>query len=69
MTTSDRQRPIATYRVQLTPDFDFAATIGILDHLVALGISHIYLSPIGTAMPGSTPVSYTHLTLPTKRIV
>ena len=55
MTTSDRQRPIATYRVQLTPDFDFAATIGILDHLVALGISHIYLSP----------VSYTHLTLPT----
>ncbi len=54
MTTSDRPRPIATYRVQLTPDIDFAATIGILDHLVALGISHIYLSPIGTAMPGST---------------
>ncbi len=53
MTTSDRRHPIATYRVQLTPDFDFAATVGILDHLVALGVSHIYLSPIGTAMPGS----------------
>lgn len=54
MSTSDRRHLIATYRVQLTPDFDFEATIGILDHLVELGISHIYLSPIGTAMPGST---------------
>ena len=54
MTTSDRRHPIATYRVQLTPDFGFADTVGILDHLVALGVSHLYLSPIGTAMPGST---------------
>ncbi|MFT3662068.1 MAG: malto-oligosyltrehalose synthase [Gordonia sp. (in: high G+C Gram-positive bacteria)] len=46
--------PIATYRVQLTPDFAFAEVVGILDHLIELGISHLYLSPILAAMPGST---------------
>ncbi len=45
--------PIATYRVQLTPSFGFAETIGILDHLVALGVSHVYLSPVAEAVPGS----------------
>ncbi|MGV9859117.1 malto-oligosyltrehalose synthase [Gordonia sp. NPDC003425] len=49
-----RPEPVATYRVQLTPDFGFAQTTAVLDHLAALGISHIYLSPIGAAMPGST---------------
>ncbi|WOC13779.1 malto-oligosyltrehalose synthase [Gordonia sp. MP11Mi] len=46
--------PVATYRVQLTPDFAFAEVAGILDHLVDLGISHLYLSPILAAMPGSS---------------
>lgn len=46
--------PIATYRVQLTPDFAFAEVVGILDHLSDLGVSHLYLSPILQAMPGST---------------
>ncbi|MDL9937442.1 malto-oligosyltrehalose synthase [Gordonia sp. ABSL1-1] len=46
--------PIATYRVQLTPDFGFAQVIGILGHLRDLGVSHLYLSPIGTAVTGST---------------
>lgn len=49
-----RPEPIATYRVQLTPDFGFVEVIGILGHLADLGVSHVYLSPIGTAMPGST---------------
>ncbi|MGW0036025.1 malto-oligosyltrehalose synthase [Gordonia sp. NPDC003376] len=49
-----RPEPIATYRVQLTPDFGFTEVVGILDHVCALGVSHVYLSPIGTAMPGST---------------
>lgn len=49
-----RPIPVATYRIQLTPDFGFGDVIGILDHLVSLGISHVYLSPIGAAMPGST---------------
>ena len=45
--------PIASYRVQLTPTFGFADTVGLLDHLVALGISHLYLSPVAEAVPGS----------------
>ncbi|MGB9348169.1 MAG: malto-oligosyltrehalose synthase [Ilumatobacteraceae bacterium] len=45
--------PVATYRIQLTPTFGFAETIGILDHLVALGVSHVYLSPVAEAVPGS----------------
>ena len=45
--------PVATYRIQLTPSFGFADTIGILDHLVALGVSHLYLSPVSEAVPGS----------------
>lgn len=44
---------IASYRIQLTPDFGFAETIGLLDHLVTLGVSHLYLSPIAEAVPGS----------------
>lgn len=39
--------------MQLTPTFGFAETIGLLDHLVSLGISHLYLSPIAEAVPGS----------------
>lgn len=46
--------PIATYRLQFTKDFDFARCRGILDYLAALGISHIYASPIFRAKPGST---------------
>lgn len=44
---------IASYRIQLTPTFGFADTIGLLEHLTTLGISHLYLSPIAEAMPGS----------------
>ncbi|MFT4085673.1 MAG: malto-oligosyltrehalose synthase [Gordonia sp. (in: high G+C Gram-positive bacteria)] len=46
--------PIAFYRIQLTEDFAFAEVVGVLDQLVDLGISHLYLSPILEAMPGST---------------
>ena len=46
--------PVATYRVQLTPDFGFAEVIGILGQLSELGFSHLYLSPILRAVPGST---------------
>ena len=51
---SNRPTPHATYRLQLHGDFGFADAVGILDHLVELGISHVYLSPIGTASAGST---------------
>ncbi|MGB3696138.1 MAG: malto-oligosyltrehalose synthase [Gordonia sp. (in: high G+C Gram-positive bacteria)] len=52
--TGTRIDPVATYRVQLTPEFTFAEVVGILDHLRSLGVSHLYLSPILAAMPGST---------------
>ncbi len=46
--------PAATYRLQLTPTFGFAEAAGVLDHVVRLGVSHLYLSPIAEAVPGST---------------
>ncbi|NMO04209.1 malto-oligosyltrehalose synthase [Gordonia sp. TBRC 11910] len=45
--------PVATYRIQLTPDFQFGDVVKILPQLSALGVSHLYLSPIATAMAGS----------------
>lgn len=45
---------IATYRLQLTPDFGFAAVAELLDHFADLGVSHLYLSPIAEAVAGST---------------
>ncbi|WP_099911229.1 malto-oligosyltrehalose synthase [Puniceibacterium antarcticum] len=46
--------PTATYRLQLREGVDFDAAIAYLGHLVEMGISHLYLSPIFTAAPGST---------------
>lgn len=43
----------ATYRLQLNGDFTFDDAIMHLDHYAALGISHLYLSPIQTAQAGS----------------
>jgi (1->4)-alpha-D-glucan 1-alpha-D-glucosylmutase len=44
----------ATYRLQLTPEFGFAAARGVVPYLTALGISHLYLSPVLEARSGST---------------
>ena len=46
--------PRCTYRVQLRPGFGFREAGAILDHLADLGVSHLYLSPILQAVPGST---------------
>lgn len=52
--------PRATYRVQLQPAgpggpaLDFAAVRELVDYLADLGISHVYLSPLLRARPGST---------------
>jgi (1->4)-alpha-D-glucan 1-alpha-D-glucosylmutase len=43
----------ATYRLQLTPSFGFAAARGLVPYLRDLGISHLYLSPSLQARPGS----------------
>jgi (1->4)-alpha-D-glucan 1-alpha-D-glucosylmutase len=45
---------IATYRLQLTPDFGFAAARELVPYLKELGVSHLYLSPVLQARHGST---------------
>ncbi|MBV9917723.1 MAG: malto-oligosyltrehalose synthase [Solirubrobacterales bacterium] len=44
----------ATYRLQLTPEFGFAAACALVPYLRDLGISHLYLSPSLQARAGST---------------
>jgi len=43
----------ATYRLQLTPDFGFAAARARIPYLRDLGVSHLYLSPSLQARAGS----------------
>jgi (1->4)-alpha-D-glucan 1-alpha-D-glucosylmutase len=46
--------PIASYRLQLTADFDFDAAAAIVPYLKALGITHLYASPFMKARKGSS---------------
>jgi (1->4)-alpha-D-glucan 1-alpha-D-glucosylmutase len=46
--------PIATYRLQLTADFNFDAAAAVIPYLKGLGISHVYASPFMKARKGST---------------
>lgn len=46
--------PLATYRLQLTADFDFDKAATIVPYLKALGITHLYASPVMKARKGST---------------
>ena len=47
------QTPNATYRIQLNKDFGFRQARGLVPQLAALGITHLYLSPIFQARKGS----------------
>jgi (1->4)-alpha-D-glucan 1-alpha-D-glucosylmutase len=46
--------PSSTYRLQLHPGFTFRDAAEHLPYLAALGVSHVYLSPVLQAAPGST---------------
>jgi (1->4)-alpha-D-glucan 1-alpha-D-glucosylmutase len=46
--------PLATYRLQLTADFDFDKATAVVPYLKALGITHLYTSPVMKARKGST---------------
>jgi (1->4)-alpha-D-glucan 1-alpha-D-glucosylmutase len=46
--------PIATYRLQLSADFDFDAAAAVVPYLKALGITHLYASPFLKARKGSS---------------
>ena len=43
----------AAYRLQLTPEFGFAAARELVPYLRELGVSHLYLSPSLEAREGS----------------
>ena len=45
--------PRATYRLQLRAGFGFSHAAAIAPYLAQLGVSHVYLSPIFKARPGS----------------
>jgi (1->4)-alpha-D-glucan 1-alpha-D-glucosylmutase len=46
--------PVSTYRVQVRPGFGFDDVAAVAGHLAALGVTHVYLSPVLQATPGST---------------
>ncbi|KPH99271.1 malto-oligosyltrehalose synthase [Actinobacteria bacterium OK074] len=46
--------PTATYRLQLQPEFPFRAAEAAVPYLASLGVSHLHLSPVLEAVPGST---------------
>jgi (1->4)-alpha-D-glucan 1-alpha-D-glucosylmutase len=54
MTRPARSAPLSTYRLQLTPEFGFADAVDVVPYLASLGVSHLYLSPVLQAAPGST---------------
>lgn len=45
--------PTSTYRLQLQPAFPFAAAAAAVPYLASLGVSHLHLSPVLEAVPGS----------------
>jgi (1->4)-alpha-D-glucan 1-alpha-D-glucosylmutase len=45
--------PTGTYRLQLRPEFTFDDATAVLPYLHDLGVSHLYLSPVLQAAPGS----------------
>ncbi|RNG19009.1 malto-oligosyltrehalose synthase [Streptomyces botrytidirepellens] len=52
--TADRTVPTATYRLQLQPGFPFAAAERAVPYLASFGVSHLHLSPVLEARPGSS---------------
>ena len=46
--------PRATLRIQFHKNFAFADATALVSYFAALGVSHLYASPIMTARPGST---------------
>jgi (1->4)-alpha-D-glucan 1-alpha-D-glucosylmutase len=45
--------PSATYRVQVSPDFDLYATAELASYLASLGVTHLFSSPLLASTAGS----------------
>ncbi len=54
MPSDGHPHPVATYRVQFTPEFGFAQAAERVGYWWGLGISHVYCSPYLQSAPGST---------------
>jgi (1->4)-alpha-D-glucan 1-alpha-D-glucosylmutase len=52
--TAHAMTPGSTYRVQVQPGFTFADTAAAVPYLAELGVTHLHLSPVLEAVPGST---------------
>ncbi len=50
---NEQSAPVSTYRLQLRESFGFAQAAAQAGYLAALGVTHVYLSPILQANPGS----------------
>ncbi|MFD5141974.1 malto-oligosyltrehalose synthase [Streptomyces sp. NPDC058401] len=46
--------PASTYRLQLRPEFTFGHARAVVPYLASLGVTHLHLSPVLEAVPGST---------------
>jgi (1->4)-alpha-D-glucan 1-alpha-D-glucosylmutase len=51
--TATRATPGSTYRIQVQPGFTFADTAEAVPYLAELGVTHLHLSPVLEAVPGS----------------
>lgn len=51
---SDRPVPVSTYRLQLNADLTLDDAARQVPYLERLGVTHVYLSPVLAAAPGST---------------
>src|SRR3954464_15848161 len=49
-----RHGPLVTYRLQFSSQFRFSQALELVDYFSALGISHLYSSPLFKARAGST---------------
>ncbi|WP_019137025.1 malto-oligosyltrehalose synthase [Cellulomonas massiliensis] len=54
LTAAGRPVPSSTYRVQLGPDLTLDDVAARVSYYAALGVTHVYLSPVLRAAPGST---------------
>ncbi|MFJ8042685.1 alpha-amylase family glycosyl hydrolase [Kitasatospora sp. NPDC096147] len=54
MTSAQPRPPTASYRLQLQPAFTLHDARAAVPYLAALGVSHLHLSPLLEAAPGST---------------
>jgi (1->4)-alpha-D-glucan 1-alpha-D-glucosylmutase len=48
-----RSVPVSTLRLQLEPRFTLDDAAAVVDDVAALGVTHLYLSPLLQATPGS----------------